>query len=452
MSGSSRRAKHVSPDLATLQSRPFEQFIRDFVLSPTFEKESDGLCKVTLPHGWWSESGISFDRTGRGPSWEAGTPLGELQINPPIRQCCSAAPTSMHAFDFTMVELKPVSLAMFREQADRHKERQQQQQQQRGGGGGAPTPSSLGDAAGPDDDTLADEQARHFWRSLGPTMEPAVYGADKVGSLFNEESASGWNVDRLDTCLQLLLSDGVGSSSSSSSSSSGGGGGDTGKADEPLTLPGVTNAYLYVGMWGSVFAAHTEDCDLLSLNVLHAGEPKYWYSIAPKDSRRFESLAASYFPSSSRSCADFLRHKKYLLSPDVLRKAGIAYTTCVQRPGDAVVTFPGAYHFGFNVGFNVAESANFATPDWIPRGRGATACLCVPHSVRINMGRFEDLLGEFRNERGDRQDGYKAWATDRCEARRRTVEGENGGDHPPDGKECGNGGIMGGGGCKSRQD
>ena len=97
-------------------------------------------------------------------------------------------------------------------------------------------------------------------------MNEPIYGADFEGSLYNGEDALGWNVNKLDTCLQLLMSD----------------------RNDNVALPGVTSAYLYFGMWGATFAAHTEDMNLLSINILHAGEPKYWYSISAKDSSRYD--------------------------------------------------------------------------------------------------------------------------------------------------------------------
>jgi len=143
---------------------------------------------------------------------------------------------------------------------------------------------------------------------------------------------------------------------------------------------------------------HTEDMKLLSINYLHAGAPKYWYSICPEDSQRFESYATSRFGTAASGCPEFLRHKRYLISPALLKKAGIRYKTLIQRAGDIVITFPGAYHFGFNTGYNMAESTNFAVPEWIPFGDTARVCMCHPHSVRIDMNRYKTLFDAYEND------------------------------------------------------
>lgn len=61
-----------------------------------------------------------------------------------------------------------------------------------------------------------------------------------------------------------------------------------------------------------------------------------------------------------------------------------------------MITFPGAYHGGFNHGFNLAESTNFAIDHWIREGRGAGYCRCSPHSVRIDVDRFETIVRQHR--------------------------------------------------------
>jgi hypothetical protein len=45
--------------------------------------------------------------------------------------------------------------------------------------------------------------------------------------------------------------------------------------------------------------------------------------------------------------------------------------------GEFVITYPRGYHAGFNVGFNCAESVNFALESWIDLGRRAQYCKCV---------------------------------------------------------------------------
>jgi len=215
----------------------------------------------------------------------------------------------------------------------------------------------------PDEETSYEERERLFWRSMGPMTPPPLYGADMNGSLFRDE-ASGWNLAELDNMIKLL----------------------------PSNLPGVTTAMLYFGMWRAMFAFHTEDMNLYSINYLHAGRPKSWYSIPPASQKRFESLAQSLDPQGFHDCSEFMRHKTSIFSPKVLRESGIPFHTLVQEPGEFVITFPASYHAGFNHGFNVAEATNFTTERWLSKGREAKVCRCQPYSVHINMDDFAGKL------------------------------------------------------------
>ena len=57
-----------------------------------------------------------------------------------------------------------------------------------------------------------------------------------------------------------------------------------------------------------------------------------------------------------------------MVSPTELRKRGVPVHRLVHRPGSFVITFPNAYHAGFNTGFNCAEAVNFGPPEWLPHG------------------------------------------------------------------------------------
>lgn len=214
-----------------------------------------------------------------------------------------------------------------------------------------------------------EERERQFWRLLGTPsgLEDPIYGADLPGTLF-ESSKSSWNVNSLHSLLTLLTEN-----------------------DYNNKLPGITNAMLYFGCWRAMFAFHVEDMNLYSINYLHFGESKSWYSIPERDSKRFENLCDSYYPNDKQNCPEYLRHKTKIISPLRLQKAGIRMHTAVQQTGEIIITFPHSYHAGYNHGFNIAESTNFATSKWIHHGYKARICLCSPSSVSINMEYLEAL-------------------------------------------------------------
>ena len=51
----------------------------------------------------------------------------------------------------------------------------------------------------------------------------------------------------------------------------------------------------------------------------------------------------------------------YLSHPSLL----VQVVRTDQCAGEFVVTFPRAYHAGFNQGFNFAEAVNFSLSDWV---------------------------------------------------------------------------------------
>ena len=88
------------------------------------------------------------------------------------------------------------------------------------------------------------------------------------------------------------------------------------------------------------------------------------------------SSAASEFESTFKACQpdlcanqpDVLFHLVTMLSPRRLVKHGVPVHSCLQNAGEFVITFPNAYHGGFNCGVNAAEAVNFVPADWLRFG------------------------------------------------------------------------------------
>lgn len=206
------------------------------------------------------------------------------------------------------------------------------------------------------------ELETHYWKSLG--FNQPMYAADMPGSLFDDDTNS-WNVAKLENLLDVL----------------------------GTKVPGVNTAYLYMGMWKATFAWHLEDVDLYSINYIHFGAPKQWYSISQEDARKFEKAMKSNWPVDAKNCDQFLRHKTYLISPDVLQKQyGVKVNKLVHYEGEFVITYPYGYHSGYNIGYNCAESVNFATESWLEFGRIARKCNCEADNVWVDVSEIERKL------------------------------------------------------------
>ncbi|EEY19427.1 DNA damage-responsive transcriptional repressor RPH1 [Verticillium alfalfae VaMs.102] len=228
-----------------------------------------------------------------------------------------------------------------------------------------------------------EELERAYWKTL--TYAPPLYGADLMGTLF-DESTDTWNLNKLPNLLDVLGS----------------------------KVPGVNTAYLYLGMWKATFAWHLEDVDLYSINYLHFGAPKQWYSISQADAKRFEAAMKNIWPTDAKACDQFLRHKGYLISPQQLKQNyNITVNKCVSYPGEFVVTYPYGYHSGYNLGYNCAEAVNFALDSWLPMGKIAKRCQCpqAQDSVWIDVYDIERKLRgeeleyeEYTDDDGDEEE------------------------------------------------
>ncbi|KAI1287401.1 Lysine-specific demethylase lid [Halotydeus destructor] len=144
-------------------------------------------------------------------------------------------------------------------------------------------------------------------------------------------------------------------------------------------ISGMIVPWMYVGMCFSTFCWHNEDHWSYSINYLHWGEPKSWYGVPGEHADTFERAMKRIAPELFESQPDLLHQLVTICNPNILMQDGVPIYKVHQNAGEFVVTFPRAYHAGYNQGLNFAEAVNFAPPDWLPIGR-----VCMTHYSRLH--------------------------------------------------------------------
>ena len=123
---------------------------------------------------------------------------------------------------------------------------------------------------------------------------------------------------------------------------------------EPFEGGGVTDdGIVYIGVKDSIFPPHVEDMQLYSLSYNLKGAPKIWDCIPASHATEFRSLVHDLLPN-AKQCPNALHHKNFLLDPQVILDHNIPIYRFVHKPGTIMLTAPGAIHFGFNTGTNIA--------------------------------------------------------------------------------------------------
>ncbi|XP_074179523.1 lysine-specific demethylase 5D-like isoform X3 [Rhinolophus sinicus] len=214
---------------------------------------------------------------------------------------------------------------------------------------------------------------KEFWRLVSSIEEDVTveYGADihskefgsgfpvtsSKGNLSPEEeeyATSGWNLNVMPVLNQSVL------------------------CHINADISGMKVPWLYVGMVFSAFCWHIEDHWSYSINYLHWGEPKTWYGVPSLAAEHLEEVMKRLTPELFDSQPDLLHQLVTLMNPNTLMSHGVPVVRTNQCAGEFVITFPRAYHSGFNQGYNFAEAVNFCTADWLPAGRQ-----CIEHYRRL---------------------------------------------------------------------
>jgi hypothetical protein len=132
------------------------------------------------------------------------------------------------------------------------------------------------------------------------------------------------------------------------------------KEDEKSNISGLTLPWIYLGMIFSTFCWHVEDLYLYSLNYMHYGSPKIWYSLPINQKEKMNLFLEKKYKNLNSKNKNLIDRLTLLIDPLELIENGIQVNRTIQYPGDIILTLPNSFHAGFSTGFNIAEAINFS--------------------------------------------------------------------------------------------
>ena len=132
------------------------------------------------------------------------------------------------------------------------------------------------------------------------------------------------------------------------------------KEEEKSNISGLTIPWVYLGMIFSTFCWHVEDLFLFSLNYMHYGSPKIWYSLPINQKEKMNSFIKEKYKLINPKNKNLIDKLTLLIDPLELEENGIEVNRTIQNPGEIILTLPNSFHAGFSTGFNIAEAVNFS--------------------------------------------------------------------------------------------
>ncbi|KAM9838976.1 protein Jumonji [Aulostomus maculatus] len=167
-------------------------------------------------------------------------------------------------------------------------------------------------------------------------------------------------------------------------------------------VPGVTIPWLNIGMVFSTSCWSRDQNRLPYIDYLHTGADCIWYSVPAEEKAKLDKVVHTLLQANGTPGLEMLE-KNIMISPEVLCREGIKVYRTVQRSGQFVVCFPGAFVSKVCCGYSVSETVHFATPHWMNLGYQAAKDLkCRRIAKPFSM---EKLLYQIATAESKRDNG-----------------------------------------------